>query len=381
MSELRHVLMTGYPGFVAKPLLRRVLSQASRARVTVIVEETRRADAEADLQRLGVSERKRVRLAIGDVRKMDLGLAGLEIDGLSDVTHLIHLAGIQSTDAPAALLDDVNVEGTRNALALAREFKQLKRFVHFSSCFVAGDRQGVILEDELDEVPATRTAYEGSKLRGERLARHAMAELPVTVIRPSIIVGDTRTGEVERLDGVYALAILIVTSPISVPLPLPGPGIAPLNLVPVDYLTQAVMHLTLDERAIGKVFHVVDPNPLAARHVYDLIATRAGKRPLPTMLAPTSLAGTLVSSLATAAARRVLRLPGIQRYARASQQAVELFDRFVVYNAANTAALLEGSGIRCPRFDTYVDNLVAYVTNSLRRSRRTPPGESDPFDG
>ncbi len=379
-------LVTGYPGFVAKPLLRRLLEAHPRGRFTVLVEENRKRDADDDLGRLPPADQKRVRVAVGDVAKMDLGLAGLEIEALQGVTHVFHLAGIQSATADRALLQQVNVDGVRNTLTLARELPKLERFVHFSSCFVAGDRCGVILEEELDErpagdPPATRTAYEESKTRGEKLARAAMIDLPVTIIRPSVVVGDTATGEVDRFDGVYAMGILIVTSPISVPLPLPGPGLGPLHLVPVDYLTRAVCHLAVDERAIGKTFHVVDPNPLSARRVYELVAARAGKR----VPAPKSLSSSLAFSLAAHGGSALLaslasswagtlvnsiKTPGLDRVKR-SVAAVEMFDRFVLFNAANTTQLLAGTDIVCPRFDTYVDALVRFVRDSLREERKS----------
>jgi nucleoside-diphosphate-sugar epimerase len=322
---------------------------------------------------------------------MDLGLAGLEIDALADVTHVFHLAALQSAHADARLLEAVNVDGVRNLLSLARELPRLQRFVHFSSCFVAGDRQGVILEEELDDVPATRTPYEDSKMRGEKLARAAMADLPITIIRPSVIVGDSTTGEIDRFDGVYAMGILVVTSPIGVPLPLPGPGLGPLHVVPVDYLTRAVIHLADDPRAIGRTFHVVDPNPLSARMVYALVAQKAGKK-VPAL--PRSLSSSLAlsaavrraSSLASQVASSIAgslssTFPGAQLdRVKRSAAAVELFERFVVYNAANTTALLAGTDIVCPRFDTYVDALVRYVRDSLREERsRAVPVVADPL--
>lgn len=350
-----HALITGYPGFISKRLLRRLLTDLPRARFTLLVEENRRGEAEADVASLG-DKAKRVRMATGDVSRMDLGLAGLEIDALQDVTHIFHLAAVQRVDAPPEILEAVNVTGVRNVLALAKELARLERVVHFSSCLVSGDREGVITEDELDVGQRFHTFYEETKLRGEKLMRAAMKDLPITVVRPSIVVGSSDTGEIDRFDGVYALAILVVASPVSVPLPLPGPGTAPLNLVPVDFVTKAVARLALDPRAKGGTFHIVDPNPLSARHVYELIAKRAGKK-VPS--------GTLTSSLAA----RVLKLPGISRLSRGRLPQLSAFDRFVVYNCSATLSLLDGTGVACPRFDTYVDKLMGFVTDSMKRER------------
>lgn len=365
----KHLLVTGYPGFIAKRLLRRLFAEVPRARITVLVEEDRRVEADSDVAMLGGECTRRVRVVTGDVTKMDAGLAGPEIASLADATHVFHLAGMQRVDASPALLESINVDGTRNMLALAREMEHLERFVHFSSCLVAGDREGVITEDELDEGQGFRTFYEKTKARGEKLARAAMKDLPVTVVRPSIVVGSSETGEIDRFDGVYQIAILVVTSPVGVPLPLPGTGTAPLNLVPVDFVTKAAVRLALDPRAAGRTFHLVDPSPLSARHVYELIAQRAGKK-LPRQALGSSLAS------------QIMRLPFMARLSRRQLPQLSLLDRFVVYNCAGTLSLLDGTGISCPRFDTYVDKLTGFVSDALRRQRSAPPSpSSDPLDG
>lgn len=364
----KHVMLTGYPGFISKRLLRRLLADMPRARFTVIVEEARKGEAQSDLADLG-DKAKRIRMATGDVSRMDLGLAGLELDTLKDVTHIFHLAAVQRVDAPAEVLEAVNVTGVRNVIALAKELAHLERLVHFSTCLVSGDREGVITEDELDVGQRFHTFYEETKMRGEKLMRAAMKDLPITVVRPSIVVGSSDTGEIDRFDGVYALAILVVASPVAVPLPLPGPGTAPLNLVPVDFVTKAVARLAIDPNAAGGTFHIVDPNPLSARHVYELIAKRAGKK-VPK--------GTLTSSLAA----RVLKLPGINKLSRGKLPQLSAFDRFVVYNCAATLQLLDGTGVACPRFDMYVDKLMGFVSDSMKRERLRQRAQvtADPLD-
>jgi thioester reductase-like protein len=364
-----HVLVTGYPGFIAKRLVRELFDAIPRVRITALVEESQRSLVDADVRSLPETQQRRLRIASGDVSKMDLGLAGLEIESLRDVTHVFHLAGIQRADAPQALYERVNVDGVRNVLSLAREMPALQMLVHFSTCLVSGNREGVITEDELDEGQGFRSAYEESKFRGERLVRAAMNELPCMVVRPSLVVGSSRTGEIDRFDGVYTMGILAVTSPVAVPLPLPGPGTAPLNLVPVDFLIKASVRLACDVRARGKTFHLVDPSPLSARHVYELIAKRAGKK-----VPKNSLGSTL--------AQRLLRLPGIERFSHRRMPVLDLLDRFVVYNCSNALSLLDGTGIQCPRFDTYVDKLMAFVTESLKKERTKRRVQAqDPYDG
>src|SRR6202012_1406752 len=140
---------------------------------------------------------------------------------------------------------------------------------------VSGQRSGVILEEELDTGQRFRNFYEETKFRAERMVRDAGRRLPVTVLRPGIIVGDSRTGEIDKVDGPYYLLVLIVSSPIAVDLPLPGRGSAPLNLVPVDFVVAAAVALPRDPRAAGGTFHLTDPAPFAARTVYELEIGRA----------------------------------------------------------------------------------------------------------
>src|SRR5512139_1668709 len=151
--------------------------------------------------------------------------------------------------------------------------------------------------------------YEETKLQAELLVRRAQADLPATIYRPSIVVGDSRTGEIDRFEGPYALAILLVASPLAVPLPLPGAGAAPLNVVPIDFVVEAAVSIARNPAAVGKTVHLVDPAPLSARHVYELIAARAGKR----------LPGVSVPSRAFDA---LLQLPVLERLSRPHRPAI-----------------------------------------------------------
>lgn len=365
------VLITGYPGFLGKQLVHRLMAEHPDAKLTLLVEENQQKEAERDLRQQAGQEHKRARIWLGDVTKMDLGLSGPEIDFLAEhITHIFHLAAIQSPNASKNTLYRTNVEGTRNVVELAKEMRRLKRLVHVSSCYVSGDRSGVIMEDELEAGQNFRSTYERSKFRAEKIVRTAMDDLPITVVRPSIVIGDSATGEIDRFDGIYGMGILMVTSPVAIPLPLPGAANAPLHVVPVDFVTRAMMSLAQTPEAVGSTFHLVDPNPLSSRRVYELVAQKAGRK-IPRV------------SLSYSFARRLLRMPLVEKYSRAQAQTVDHLNHFVIYNCANTMRLLEGTGIECPRLETYVEKLMKYVSTSLRsRNRRTLPraGLAAPLD-
>ncbi|HKA88270.1 MAG TPA: SDR family oxidoreductase [Haliangiales bacterium] len=363
------VLVTGFPSFTAARMVKKVLAADAGARVTMLTREKFAEAAKALAAGLADAERDRLRILVGDVSDMDLGLAGGEVKQLAaEVTTIHHLAGVYYLGVPREQAERVNVHGTQNVLELAGECRRLRRLCHWSTAAVAGKRRGVILEEELDEGQGFRNFYEETKHEAERLARAAARRLPVTIFRPGVMVGDSRTGEIDRFDGPYWLMVLIVQGPLDLGLPLPGRGVAPLHLVPVDFVVDAAYALSLDDRAAGLTFHLTDPCPFSARQVYDLVAERAQKR-RPRGFIPSGLA------------RAVMRTPGIERLARMPLAFLQSFDHLVFYNCRNALGLLEGTGIRCPSFESYVDALIRYVRDvHAERRRKLEDDVFDPFD-
>jgi thioester reductase-like protein len=300
---------------------------------------------------------------------MDMGLSGGEYRSLAEqVTTIHHTAGIYYLGVDRATARRVNIEGTRGVVEFAGAAKQLRRMCHWSTATVSGKRKGVVLEDELDQGQSFHNVYEETKFEAEKLARAAQRQLPITVFRPGVIVGDSRTGEIDKFDGPYYLTVLFVNAPLGVRLPLPGRGAAPMHLVPIDYVIAAAYALSLDERAAGKTFHLTDPNPFSSRQVYELIAEHAHQRG-PRGFIPSGIT------------RALLHTPGIEKLARGPLSLIESFDHQVFYNARYTAALLETTGIRCPAFDTYVDALVRFVREVHDQRRQKLEDEVfDPFD-
>jgi thioester reductase-like protein len=364
----RVVFVTGWSGFIGRRLTRRLLEELdlTRDRLVLLVRSGRAASARAELEAFGVPGE----VLEGDVTSMHLGLSGPEYKSLvADVTEVWHLAALYDLGADQHLIRDVNLEGTRNVLELARTARRLRRLHHFSTAYVSGTRVGVILEEELDVGQRFNNAYEASKFEAEKLVRAAMREVQATVYRPSIVVGDSRTGEIDRFDGPYYLAILLLASPLGVTLPLPGDGTAPLNVVPVDFVVDAALAIARHPGGAGRTVHLVDPAPLSARAVYERIAARAGKA-----LPPVSIPHRAVETL--------LRVPLLERLARPHRNAIRLVNHVAIYNCASLLELLEGSGLRCPPITSYLDRLVDYVRGHLASPRRTDREEAaqDPLD-
>ncbi|MBN1208151.1 MAG: SDR family oxidoreductase [Myxococcaceae bacterium] len=356
--------ITGYPGFIGKRLVEHIAREDPQAQIYALVQPKMLKDAQKHAARL---EGARLELLTGDIVDMHLGLSGEEYQRLCErVTDIFHLAAVSNLSTPKETAWRVNVDGTRNMLELARDCARLRRFNSFSSCYVSGDRLGVIAEDELDRGQGFRNPYEETKFQAEKLVLRASSTVPVTIFRPCSVVGDSRTGEIDRFEGPYYLGILLVTSPMVVPLPLPGNGVAPLNVVPVDYVVSAVWHISRDPRGVGRTFHLVDPNPMSARRVYELIAEKANRK-LPRF------------NLSARAADVMLRLPVLEKLARPQRAAISYVNHLAIYNCHNTLELLDGTGIRCPPLGSYLDQLVAYVREQYRKRRESLEVE-DPLD-
>jgi thioester reductase-like protein len=359
-------LVTGYPGFIGRRLVHRMLEQGLPERLVLLVQHAHAAAARAEVARHAPPGR--VEVWEGDVSAMHLGLSGAEWRSLvRDVGTVWHLAAASRLDSASEVARRVNVEGTRNVLELARAAARPTRLHHFSSAFVSGDRRGVIMEDELMVGQRFRTTYEQSKARAEELVRRAMGDVPTTIYRPAIVVGDSRTGEIDRFEGPYYLAILLVTSPLAVPLPLPGEGGAPLNVVPVDFVVEAALTIARNPASVGKTVHVVDLAPLSARRVYEMIAERAHRR-----MPRVSLPHKVVDA--------VLSLPVLERFSRQQRAAIESVNQLAFYNPRNLIELLEGTGVRCPPVTAYLDRLIDFVRDHFEKREATRPvADEDPL--
>jgi thioester reductase-like protein len=350
------VLLTGFPSFHARRICEGLLERP-RTLVHAVVPSKLAQEAGDALDALPLAQRSRVSIIEGDAASMDLGLSGAEWRGLAAELDLIHhCAQVSYLGVDPKTAEQVNVGGAREVIELARACTELKALVHHSAALVAGDRQGLVLEEELDRGQSFRNVVEETKARAEKLMRAASTRVPVVVLRPSVVVGDSQTGEVDRFDGVYLLILLIVTSPPDFALPLPGRGDAPLNIVPIDYVARAALELGRDPRAVGRTFHVVDPAPLTVRKVFERVAAAGGRR-APRGFIPANLT------------KALLRTPGIERFAKSPRALLETLGTPVTYSSANTDELLAGRGIVCPPFESYVERLVDYVNLRLRERR------------
>ncbi len=366
------VLLTGFPSFQARRLLEELLSPDRGDRgstfVHAVVSASATSRATDALDALPLEQRARVNLVAGDASAMDLGLSGRELRTLgSEVDVIHHTAQASHLGVDRSTAERVNVDGVREVVEVARACTRLRCLVAHSTTQVAGDRSGVILEAELKAGQRFHNVVEETRARGERLLRAAMDRVPIAVLRPAIVVGDSSTGEIDRFDGPYLFFVLILTAPADVALPLPGRGDAQLPLVPVDFVARAACALGRDRRAPGRPVHLVDPSPLTARRVFELVAQVGGRR---------SPRGFIPANVASA----VLRAPGLERFARSPRGLLQTLGRDITYDARNTTELLGATDVRCPPLEAYIARLVEYIQLRLREKRaRADDGARDPL--
>jgi thioester reductase-like protein len=368
-------LLTGFPTLLARRLASHILETEPRTLVYAVVRPKFADDAQQFVSMWPKSHRDRFVMIEGDAAAMDLGLSGAEFRSLaSEVDRIHHAAHVTYLGVDQKTAQDLNVGGTNEILEFSRASRSLKCLVVHSTTEVCGDRTGIVLEDELEAGQHFPTFVAETRARAEKLARRAMSELPIAIVRPVTIVGDSKTGEIDRFDGPYLLILLIVTTPAEIAVPLPARGDTPLNLVPIDFVVRASHAIGRDPRAPGRTFHLVDPTPVNAKRVFDLVA-RAGGRPSPRGFIPTNLT------------KALLRTPGLERFAKSPRAFIERLATPVRFDARNADAILAGAGITCPPFESYVDQIVEYVRDRVREKRERRDVEAvreeepDPLEG
>ncbi len=357
------VLVTGFPRTVAKLMARQLLAGSPTRAVKLLV----RAKFIEDAERFVNEERdgSRIELLEGDAAAIDLGLSGVEFRALADeVDYIQHHAHVSYEGAERRMAEALNVQGAREVLELARAAKRLKRLVFQSSARVSGDRKGRVLEEELEAGQRFRSVIEETLFKAERLMRRAMSNVPVTIVRPGIVVGHSETGDIDRFDGPYLLVLLLLTSPIEIALPLPALGDAPMHMVPVDYVVRASIALMSEPAAVGRTFHLVDPAPLPARRVYERIAQIAG-RPMPRGYIPVNFT------------RALLRTPGLERFVKSPRAFLEQLATPVTYGSNGAREILAPLGIECPPFESYAETMVQFVRERIAARKAAARGSDD----
>lgn len=350
-SQSRDILITGFLSPLGRTLVDELRRSEPDATLRILVEDGRRQRARQALDQLG-AETWQIDILEGRIDGLDLGLSGTEfLNLLAHVTDIYHLAGAAQSSNVDRERQSTILRGARNIADAASEMKKLNRLNVLSTAFVSGTRTGVIMEDELDEGQSFRNLYEETLFKAEETIQTRSDRLPVSVYRPTLMLGHSESGEFKPDNDAYRWFKAILEVPDPVPVPIPGRGHHPLNVVPVDFVATAMVAISRRHTA-GGTFHLADPNPLPAQRVLELVAEHAGK----------SVADGQVPYSLT---HWLMRLPGVERATRASRQALDEINQLTFFNSMNTVAALEPDE-QCPPFPSYVGRLVDYVQNTDR---------------
>jgi NAD(P)-dependent dehydrogenase (short-subunit alcohol dehydrogenase family) len=270
--------VTGATGFIGRHLLERLLERKGKIHVLVREDSLGRLDELVERWEAlaGPSVAKRIHPVKGDLRQPLLGLDDEQVAELAGtIEHFFHLAAVYDMTAPLELDMAVNVGGTSHAIELAGALR-VGHFHHVSSIAVAGVYKGVFGEDCFDEGQRLPSPYHATKFEAERIVRE-QPYVPWRVYRPAIVVGDSRTGEMDKIDGPYYFFKAIQRIRHLVPqwLPLIGLDLGRTNVVPVDWVAGALDHIAHEPDLDGRAFHLACPRSQRVDRVMNDLASAA----------------------------------------------------------------------------------------------------------
>ena len=353
------LLFTGFPGFIGARLLPRLLELGPGSSFRLLVQPKFEGAARAsvaEIERDHPSARGRLSFLLGDITEERLGLSASALRSLQrELTGAYHLAAVYDLAVTREAGMRVNVAGTRNVLDVLAECNALERLHYISTVYVSGTAVGVYRESDLNVGQSFKNFYEETKFVAEKLV--VESGVPQVTYRPAIVVGDSKTGETAKFDGPYFVLSAMQRMPSPGLFLKVGSGRNTVNLVPVDFVVEALAQLSTTVAPPGRCYHLTDPEPLAVIEVAELFAHALGRR---FVYAPVPLA----------AAKLLFGPAAVQRFFGMPMQSLDYFDHPCHYDSTQATAALAPMGVWCPRFEDYVQTLVAFYRNRKDRVRR-----------
>jgi NAD(P)-dependent dehydrogenase (short-subunit alcohol dehydrogenase family) len=358
--------VTGATGFIGRHLVELLLQREGT--IYVLVREGSRGRLEELRSKWGADE-ERVVVVVGDLAQPRLGVSDEEVAELKGkIDHFFHLAAIYDMTADAQSQQVANIEGTRHAVELADAI-EAGTFHMVSSIAAAGLYKGTWREDMFEEAENLDThPYFRTKHDSEGVVRNEYPR-PWRVYRPGIVVGDSETGETDKIDGPYYFFKLIQRLRNVLPQWLPTIGVEgkEINLVPVDFVVKAIDHIAHQPDLDGRAFSLTDPNPKSAGQVINLFAGAAHAPQMSMRIDPKML-----EIIPPAVRGGLMMLPPVKRIRNQVLSDLGIPDSVLTYvnyptrfDCTNTLEALEGSGISVPPLETYADKLWDYWERNL----------------
>ncbi len=355
--------VTGATGFIGRHLVERLLQRDGD--VYVLVREESREKLDALMERWGGGDR--VKPVVGDLSEPMLGVSEEDRKALAGVDQFFHLAAIYDMTADETRNALLNVGGTQNAVQLANDVGA-GVFQHVSSIAVAGRYKGHFTEDMFDEGQELHTPYHRTKFEAEKIVREKV-QGAWRVYRPSIVVGNSKTGEMDKIDGPYYFFKVLQKLRTALPqwAPLVSIEWGWTNLVPVDYVAAAIDHIAHEEGLDGQAFHIIDPKGIRSGDAINTFA-RAGHAPHAVMRVDKKLTSMLPKGVLSYA-MQIPALKGVRKSVLADLGIPdEILDDIALtpkFDSRDTKRALAGSGIELPELDSYAYKLWDYWERNL----------------
>ncbi|MFN9727589.1 SDR family oxidoreductase [Acidovorax sp.] len=358
--------VTGATGFIGKRLVKRLLERKGAVVHFLIRKES--ADKVADLRSFWGVGATRAIPVFGDLTAKKLGVAADDIKKLKgQIDHFHHLAAVYDLGADEETQVAVNIEGTRNTIELAKAI-DAGHFHHVSSIAAAGLYEGVFREDMFEEAEGLDHPYFQTKHESEKIVRQD-CKVPWTVYRPAMVVGDSQTGEMDKIDGPYYFFKLIQRLREILPpwMPMVGLEGGRVNIVPVDFVVNAINVISHGKDIGKKCFHLVDPVGYRVGDVLDIFS-RAAHAPRMNLFVNAALLGFIPKGIK----KSLMALAPVRRVRNAVMKDLGLPEdmlTFVNYptrfDCRETLAALKGSGVSCPNLRDYAWRLWDYWERHL----------------
>lgn len=354
---MRATLVTGFPGFLGRMLVTKL---AERQGKFVLLVEPRFVDAARaavdDLAALAFRASRRFEILPGDITKPELGLDRATLRRLSDVVDQVwHLAAIYDLAVPRGVAERINVEGTRNVNDFVTKLDRLERYHYVSTFAVAGRRTGVVRERELEHRAGFHNFYEETKYLAELDVKRLMERgLPTTIYRPASIVGSSRDGRTVKFDGPYMVLELLqrLPPPLNV-LNFGSPDVF-FQMVPVDFVVDAMVELSGRRDSAFRTFHLTDPDPASTQQICDVFCRE--------LYGIGTVIGAPKLAVRAFTASGLGELFGLQRASN------PYFFHRCRYDCVSTLDALDGTGIAVPPLASYAGRLVEF----WQRNRHLP---------
>jgi NAD(P)-dependent dehydrogenase (short-subunit alcohol dehydrogenase family) len=357
--------VTGATGFIGRNLVQALLRNRDGEIQALVREGSRERLAEL-VERWDGGER--VIAVVGDLTEEHLGVEQAWIDEhRGTIEHFFHLAAVYDMTADDEANERMNVAGTRNAVALANAL-EVGCLHHASSVAVSGLYKGLFREDMFDEGQKLPSAYHRTKFESEKIARED-STVPWRVYRPAIVIGNSRTGEMDKVDGPYYFFKAIQKARHTVPewFPLVGPELGYTNIVPVDYVAAAMDHIAHQPGLDGQAFHLCAPKSQRSGEVLNSFA-RAAHAPQLALRIDKRLTDALPKGVGSL----LMQLPALRGMRRSvladlgiPEEIIEHVGFTAQFDTRDAERALAGSGIEVPPLDSYADRIWDYWERTL----------------